>query len=98
MRFSLKAILLLVTFLAVFLGYSQCRRQNILRQVKEIEQLGGQVTLPNELRDYLWQRYPTKGQKTIGPWADTENLRRARESESRMKTMGITEITTRNLY
>lgn len=60
MRFSLKALLIVVTGLALFCGYSHCRRQEILRKVNELETLsGGTVEVPNEWQDLLWQRHPT---------------------------------------
>jgi hypothetical protein len=71
-RFSLRALLILVTAMALFLGYSQWWRHSIRTLVKELGTIGVDIAyrpppmvsaetgvLPNEFRDELWQRAPT---------------------------------------
>jgi hypothetical protein len=97
-RFSLKSLFAVSTAAVLLLGVSQCRRQMILAQVEEVRQLGGQVELPASYVDRFWQRRPTRGQVTIGPWADEANLRRARQCEDKLKALGITEISRLDLF
>ena len=98
-RFNLRTLFILATVVIALVGFSQWHRQQILRQVKEIRQLGGDVELPNDFRDYLWQRRPTRGTVTIGPWANANNVGdRAAEARDRLRSMGITDITTYHLY
>jgi hypothetical protein len=96
-RFSLRVLFTASTLLILFLGYSQWRRQDILRQVKEVEQLGGQVTLSNELSDYIWQRRPEGRVFTksfnIKEYSEIEQqTRRNVGVKYRMKQIGITKI------
>jgi hypothetical protein len=97
-RFSLKSLFAVSTAAVLLLGVSQCRRQMILAQVEEVRQLGGQVELPASYVDRFWQRRPTRGQVTIGPWADEANLRRARQCEDKLNALGITEISRLDLF
>jgi hypothetical protein len=73
-RFNLRTLFVLATVAIAFLGYGQWRRRHILKQVKEVRGLGGDVQLSNAYLDYLWQRRPTSGHITIGPWADANNV------------------------
>jgi hypothetical protein len=57
-RFSLKAMLLLVTAIGLFLGYSQWRRQRMLAECRELQAKGAIVLLPSGFLDYFWQRRP----------------------------------------
>ncbi len=93
-RFSLKFLFAASTLVILFAGYSQWRRQNILRQVHEIELLGGKVELANNYRDHLWQRRPTKGRLTIGPLPDSSSAPQAQLTRQKMEALGITDIST----
>ena len=84
-RFSLAGLLLVTTAIAAFLGYSQWRRQNILRQVEAIEQLGGRVNLPNGYADVLWQRRPRRGY-IASHFGDEEN---AEAIKGDMREVGV---------
>jgi hypothetical protein len=97
-RISLRTVLLVVAAVAMFLGYSQWRRQHILKQVEEVRQLAGDVNLPNSYFDYLWQRRPTSGHITIGPWADANNVDRSEEARAKLQSMGVTDIATHHLW
>jgi hypothetical protein len=57
-KFSLRALILIVTALAAFFGYSQYRRLSIRRECEALSQMGVKVALQNDLRDQLWQRVP----------------------------------------
>ncbi len=61
-RFSLNTLLILITAVAVFLGYSQWRRQQIIAACESLETEGVYISLPNERRDRIWQRPPTDGE------------------------------------
>lgn len=95
-RFSLLALFFFVTTLALFFGYSQWRRQDMLRQVAAINRLGGQVELPNDYRDYLWQRTPAEGVILLYPGRSPSEAARAVEKlaviEERMKALRIRMI------
>jgi hypothetical protein len=51
-------MLILITALAIFFGYSQSRRRQIFQASKELEKYGYIVDLPNDWRDYIWQGEP----------------------------------------
>jgi hypothetical protein len=57
-RFSLASLLIVSTAIVLFFGYSQWRRQNILRQAAQFERRGARIALPASYGDYLWQRHP----------------------------------------
>src|SRR4051812_40277664 len=59
MRFSLKALLILVTAFAVFFGYSLHRRQRMIHARELLRNAGVYVELPNEPIDWIWQRKAT---------------------------------------
>ena len=84
-------LLLLIGVVAIFLGYSQWCRANILRQVEEIKQLGGDVQLPVGYLDYFWQRVPNKGSASL-LMSDKDRRTKAETIEQRMRALGINEI------
>src|SRR5688572_27431698 len=96
-RFSLRALLIVATALILFLGYSQIRRRDILRQVDEIRRLGSIVELPQGPIDYLWQRRPTRGTAII-PVTMTSASKAEHDGElqydliNRMQAVGVQEI------
>ena len=59
-RFSLRGLILAVTAIGLFLGYSQYRRQEILKAYKELHDYGYSsfAGVPNAWHDHLWQRQP----------------------------------------
>ena len=58
-RYSLRVLILLVTATVLFLGFSQYRRREILKVCDELRKDGYVFSVPNDLRDQLWQRIPT---------------------------------------
>lgn len=60
-RFSLRALLILVTVVGLFLGYSQWRRQRMIRRCQWYASQGYFLDLPNDIRDWIWQRMPRHG-------------------------------------
>jgi len=60
MRFSLKALLILVTAIVLFCGYSQWRRQDILKECEYFKSQDIEIIVPNGWSDYIWQRRPSK--------------------------------------
>src|SRR5687768_8697088 len=59
-RFSLRLLIVLVSALALFMGYSQYRRREILKVVAELKAEGYVFPVPDEWFDRLvWQRKPT---------------------------------------
>jgi hypothetical protein len=59
-RFSLRALLILVTALGLFCGYSQWRRHHLLRTCSMLEQRGISIQLPSSWQDRVWQRLPSR--------------------------------------
>lgn len=57
-RFSLASLLFLTTAVAIFLGYSQWRRQHILQLCEDLRTLSVVTTVPNDFIDHIWQRVP----------------------------------------
>ena len=57
-RFSLSFLLVIVTLVALFFGYSQYRRQRISRAHAELKTHGISGNEYNEWRDLIWQRPP----------------------------------------
>ncbi len=60
MRFSLKAMLALVTVFGLLLGYSQWRRQMILSLSRFLDERGLSVPVPSSWLDQVWQRTPRR--------------------------------------
>jgi hypothetical protein len=60
MRFSLKALLILVTVLGLFLGYSQRHRRAILSEAVYLRGQGIELVVPGAWSDWLWQSKPTE--------------------------------------
>jgi hypothetical protein len=58
MRFSLRVLILLVTTASLFLGFNAWRRQQILNKSEYFKKYDIKIIVPNNLRDYIWQRYP----------------------------------------
>lgn len=58
LRFSLRLLFVVATLAVLFLGYSQWRRQEIIRNFQEFEQVGAYVDIPASYVDYIWQRQP----------------------------------------
>jgi hypothetical protein len=97
-RFNLRTAFVLSTVVILLIGFSQWRRRSILKQVEEVRELAGEVNLPDSYIDYLWQRRPTSGRITIGPWADEENVDRSEEARQKLQAMGVTDIATHHLW
>jgi hypothetical protein len=104
MRFSLKAMLLLVTALGVFLGYNQWRRRGILDLSKQLDGEGYFVTVPSEWSDYIWQRNPFVGYIRVPQWAvvdrktgtaDFLEILRGGDELEKLKQLGV--LTTNNV-
>ncbi len=60
-RFSLRLLIVLVSALALFLGYSQYRRREILNVCAELQAEGYVFPIPDAWHDRLWQRKPVVG-------------------------------------
>jgi hypothetical protein len=60
-RFRLSAFLIFVTAVAVFFGYSQYRRREILEVCAELKAEGYVFPVPNTFFDRIWQRKPVVG-------------------------------------
>jgi hypothetical protein len=57
-RISLRTLFVLATLLIVFFGYSQLRRQRMLRHCNDLSRAEIVVVLPESWRDRIWQRTP----------------------------------------
>jgi hypothetical protein len=90
-RFSVLGLFLLISAVALFLGYSQWRRRNILQQVEEIELLGGDVPLPNGYFDYLWQRLPDEGFILL-QFSDETREKKVEAVKEKMRELGINRV------
>jgi hypothetical protein len=75
-RISLRGLILLVTCLSLFLGYSQYGRNEILKACAELKRDKFIFSVPNEWYDRFWQRKPLVG--TIGRLGNQEALARVR--------------------
>jgi hypothetical protein len=85
-RFSLKSLLILVTVVGLFFGYSQWRGNRIRSECSDLEQKGIVIFLPSEKRDYLWQRLPTDAKfTTVMSYTDTM------DAVERLQRLGIKE-------
>src|SRR5215216_4196105 len=60
-RFSLRALLIAATVLILFLGYSQSRRQRIIRRCEWFGKQGFYLDVPNDFTDWIWQGMPKHG-------------------------------------
>jgi hypothetical protein len=60
-RISLRTLLILVTAVALILGYGQARRREILKDCSELKAYGYRFDVPNSFRDFVWQRKPVVG-------------------------------------
>jgi hypothetical protein len=87
-RYSLKAMLILVTVVGLFLGYSQWRRRSILRQVSELRSFWARVDVPDDWIDVVWQRRPSKG-RLVNHCFDLDDPDIELE---KMKALGVTDI------
>jgi hypothetical protein len=58
-RYNLRFMFAAITVLIVFLGFSQWRRYRILRQVKELKQLGARVSDRDNYLNVLWPDDPS---------------------------------------
>ena len=58
-RFSLQAMLIVATLLAIYFGFSQHRRRAILSECEALKAEQVQFVLPDSLTDKFWQRAPT---------------------------------------
>jgi hypothetical protein len=67
-RFSLKFLFAVTTVLIVFLGYSQWRRQWMIKQCEFLREEGVYVDLPNDTWDFVWQRRPSNLFISIQQW------------------------------
>jgi hypothetical protein len=66
-KFSLRGLILLVTAVGLFLGYSQYRRREILSVCVELSEHGYVFPVKDEWFDrYVWQRKPLAGTITKG--------------------------------
>lgn len=86
-RFSLKALVAFITTVAILLGYSQYRRQTILRECKGLKSDGVQFVLSDDWVDRIWQRLPTGFvvlRKLKPDAADDARIIRVRESLQRI--------------
>jgi hypothetical protein len=64
-KFSLRLLILLVTALGLFLGYSQYRRREILKVCVELEKANYAFVVPSKWHDLIWQRRPIIGTITV---------------------------------
>jgi hypothetical protein len=64
-RFSLASLLIVSTAIVLFCGYSQWRRQRMTTACDVLRDAGYYVELPNDARDWLWQRKPTGYKTTV---------------------------------
>jgi hypothetical protein len=58
-RFSLRLLIVLVTAIAMLLGYGQHRRRQIHTACQELRDYGYACSTPSAWHDRLWQRQPT---------------------------------------
>jgi hypothetical protein len=73
-RFSLRLLILLVTAVGLFLGYSQYRRREIQKVCEGLKADGYVFAVPQKWHDYIWQRKPVVA--WISDWGGTEVLDR----------------------
>jgi hypothetical protein len=93
-RFGLKAMLLVVTVLGLFLGYNQSRRRDILRECKPLRDLGARILVPSDFVDYFWQRRPKSAEIhfTAQKWGASSIMvttHGIEEMHRRLREMGI---------
>jgi hypothetical protein len=91
-QFSLKALVAFITLIALFLGYSQSRRQTILRECKALEADAVQFVLPDALGDKIWQRFPTNFVVMIKVMPDAEEDARIIRVRERLNRMGAKDV------
>jgi hypothetical protein len=106
-RFSLRLLIVLVSAIALFLGYSQWRRREILKLCDQLKQERYSFTVPDDWRDrWLWQRKPTVAKVQYVPDYDQEVLIRVRrvngqdvisaevkpQEIERLKKLGVVEV------
>ena len=61
-RISLRGLLILVTAIVLFMGWSQYRRRTILEQSKDLKEDGYVFAVPDTWYDaVIWQRKPSVG-------------------------------------
>jgi hypothetical protein len=85
-RFNLRTVFVLATVVVAFCGFSQWRRQNILRVRDELRTLGVEVAIPNGLNDFVWQSRPQYHTFTSDlDWQDPPR----EEIEQRLRWLGI---------
>jgi hypothetical protein len=91
-QFGLKALVAFITLIALFLGYSQSRRQTILRECKALEADAVQFVLPDTLGDKIWQRFPTNFVVMIKVTPDAEEDARIIRVRERLNRMGAQDV------
>jgi hypothetical protein len=58
-RFSIRGLLILVTAIVLFLGFSQYRRREILKVAAQLKDEGYVFEVPDSWHDRIFQRKPT---------------------------------------
>jgi hypothetical protein len=107
LRISLRGLILIVTALTVFLGYSQYRRREILKVCEQVKRDKYYFTVPDEWRDRLfWLRKPLVARVQYVPDYDQEVLIRVKrlngldvfapevnpQEIERLKKLGVVEV------
>jgi hypothetical protein len=94
-RFSLAALLLLISAAAAFFGFAQWRRQRIIEQCESLRRDGVLVMLPSDAVDRIWQRNPTTAMldparfNLVIDWHMAKDWERV---QAQIKELGISDL------
>jgi hypothetical protein len=104
-RFSLSALLVLLTALALFIGLSQARRRSILKETDALRNAGANVPISDTWWDKVWLRIPDEasvvlskkppGKYEMGQTTnDKENAIKIGQSlQKRLVDLGVRKVT-----
>ena len=89
LRFNLKSLLMAIGIVAILLGYSQWRRQSILREYATLRSDGVHFDLPDAWNDKFWQRHPSEVVLLIEMTPTNESSARFVRNRDRLERMGV---------
>jgi hypothetical protein len=85
-KFTLRSLFIMLTLAAALLGYTQWRRQRILREARELESLGFTLLRQDTWTDWIWPVVPKEAkceyyQLPGGKWQIGSDVYRAEQEE-----------------
>jgi hypothetical protein len=90
-RFSLRGLILLVTAVALYLGFNIYRRQQILAKAEYFREYKVTVLAPSEWKDYLYQRRPRVAViDGDSEYFSKQTMTHAKQAE--LEAFGITDV------